>query len=210
MKHHTKRKPHRFRELRRQPTPGSSPGVLQEVPDALTTKVTLFAYSPTECIEKTLDNFSTLNHYLAHYPVTWVHIAGFKDIHLIEEIGTLLNLHNLSLEDAINAHHRSKVEAYAHYIFIIAQMVHMGEKLHTEQISMFLLGNCLVTFQESHEDCLEPVRIRMKKSAGRIRTKGVDYLAYAVLDTIIDNYYPALEQFNDMICLLYTSDAADE
>lgn len=188
-----------MRELRKRLPPGSSPGTLAPIPGASPTSITLCAYNNDTYIEKSLDNVVDIPRYLAEYTVNWIHVSGFQDLALIEELGTLLNLHSLSLEDALYGHHRTKIEEYDHYLFIITQMVSITDKLHAEQISFFLLNNCLVTFHETTPDCLDPVRSRMKRAAGKIRGRGLDYLAYALLDTIIDNYYPALEHFNEAL-----------
>ncbi len=199
-----RRKYQQFRELQKRLPPGSSPGMLQPVDGALPTTIRLVAYSPEHYIEEEINDFSRLSMVMEHYPVTWLHITGFQDLAVIEQLGGLLSLHNLSLEDALYAHHRSKIEDYGHYLFIIVQMVSIAEKLCTEQFSMFLLRNCLVTFQETYDDRFTQVRLRMQKAAGRIRNKGVDYLAYALLDAVIDHYYPVLEQCNNAIEKLET------
>ena len=95
----------------------------------------------------------------------------------------------------MNVHQRPKVEEYASYLFAVARMASLGERVDTEQISLFLGPDWVLTFQEAPGDCWEPVRERLRVGKGKIRTGGADYLFYALLDAIIDNFYPLLEEF---------------
>ncbi|MGI6353688.1 MAG: magnesium/cobalt transporter CorA [Lentisphaerae bacterium] len=129
------------------------------------------------------------------HPVTWINIAGLGDIQLIQDIGNALNLHPLTLEDAVSVPQRPKVDDYDSHLFITLKMLHPGQDgITVEQISLFLLKNTVVTMQEFNNEALEPVRIRLRYGSSKIRTMGADYLTYAIIDTVVDNYFPCLEQ----------------
>ncbi len=128
-------------------------------------------------------------------PVTWLNIAGLGDIQLIQDIGNALNLHPLALEDAVSVPQRPKVDDYDSHLFVTLKMLHPGQDgIIVEQISLFLLSNTVVTMQEFNNEALEAVRIRLRHSSSKIRTMGADYLVYAIIDTVVDNYFPCLEQ----------------
>jgi magnesium transporter len=122
------------------------------------------------------------------------------DAEAIRKFGEIFGIHPLSLEDVINVHQRPKVEPYEEYLFIVMQMLLAGEKLDTEQLSLFLGGNFVITFQEQPGgDCFAPISDRIRKNHGRTRAAGPDYLAYALLDAVVDNYFPVLEQYGERL-----------
>lgn len=102
----------------------------------------------------------------------------------------------------MNVHQRPKVEEYADQTYIVTRMPMFHERLETEQISIFLGKGYVLTFQERPGDCLDPVRQRLRSQRGRIRANGEDYLTYALLDTVIDSYYPILESHGERVELL--------
>jgi magnesium transporter len=107
------------------------------------------------------------------------------------------------MEDVVNVHQRAKVEEYDGHLFLVVRVLLEGEKsLVTEQVSLFLGGGVLVTFQEHRDDPFDPVRERLRKGKGRIRAAGADYLAYALLDTVVDSYFPLLESLGDRLQVL--------
>ncbi|MCL4152726.1 UNVERIFIED_CONTAM: hypothetical protein GTU68_000124, partial [Idotea baltica] len=116
----------------------------------------------------------------------------------IEEIGKRFDLHPLALEDAIHVHQRPKTEDYDSHLFIVARMLLPDEISITEQVSIFLGKNVVVTLQERDGDCFEAVRERIRQHS-RIRDKDADYLAYALLDAIIDNYFPRIEEYRERL-----------
>ncbi|QDV24128.1 magnesium/cobalt transporter CorA [Aureliella helgolandensis] len=132
-------------------------------------------------------------------PVTWLNIDGLADVELLKEIGAQFGLHPLALEDVVNVGQLAKSEAYDNNLFIILRMPHVTDQFETEQVSLFLLDGLVITFQEFNGDCLNPVRERLVKSMGRIRSRGADYLAYAIIDAVIDGYFPVLEHFDRLL-----------
>ncbi len=134
--------------------------------------------------------------------VTWINVNGVHDIELIREIGNGFGLHALALEDIVNTGQRPKMEEYDNHLFFILKMMRYDPELgriRSEQLSMVLGETFLLTFQEQPGDVFEPVRERIRKQKGRIRKVGIDYLAYALLDTIVDNYLYIIERLGEQI-----------
>ncbi len=134
--------------------------------------------------------------------VTWIHIDGIHRVEIIEKIGRHFNLHPLILEDIVNTGQRPKMEDYGDYVFIVLKMLYYdeeGNKIIAEQVSLILGLNFVISFQEVEGDVFDPVRERIKNSKGRIRKVGADYLAYALVDVIVDNYFTILEKLGERI-----------
>lgn len=127
-------------------------------------------------------------------------IEGLGDAATIHAVGEIFNVHRLALEDIVTVHQRAKIEQYGDQLFIVARAVYLDEHLDTEQISLFVGKNFVLTFQEGRPgDCLEAIRERIRKKGGRIRDAGHDYLAYALLDAIVDSYFPILEAYGERL-----------
>lgn len=129
--------------------------------------------------------------------VTWVNIYGLHDVETVRAIGERFKIHPLALEDVLATGHRPKVEEYDDSIFMVLQMFRYDreeEIVHAEQLSLVVGSNYLVTFQEQPIDVFEGVRERIRKKKGRIREMGPDYLAYALLDSVVDNYIEVIER----------------
>ncbi|MGC9512911.1 MAG: magnesium/cobalt transporter CorA [Fidelibacterota bacterium] len=134
--------------------------------------------------------------------VTWVNVNGLHDITLIEKLGKHYTIHPLILEDILSVNQRPKMEESGKILFIVLKMLRYQEateSVESEQVSLILGKNFLFTFQEKPGDVFEPVRDRLRQHKGRIRTLGPDYLAYALIDAIVDNYFLVLEKMGDRI-----------
>jgi magnesium transporter len=184
--------------------PGESPGVLKLSQDSPQEAplITLIEYGP-DCLDerKDVDCDELLGH-LDNELVTWINIDGLGDLTILRILGERFNLHPLALEDVLDTGQRPKVEQYDDYLFILAKMIYLtkDKEIGAEQVSMFLGKTFLITLQEEAEfDVFEPVRARIRSGKGRIRQAGPDYLAYALLDSIIDHYYPVLESIGSEI-----------
>jgi magnesium transporter len=182
----------------RYPIPGEPPGVLKPraEPAAHPPVITLIEYDKTHLEERTITNKDELVSCLDNQRTTWINIDGLGDIDVLKKLGSQFNLHPLALEDVLATGQRPKMEQYDGYLFIVAQMLYLNEKKQMcgEQVSMFLGKNFLITIQEEGDfDVFEPVRARIRAANGSIRKHGADYLAYALLDSIVDHYYPVLE-----------------
>ncbi len=130
--------------------------------------------------------------------VTWIDVQGFGDRRVIEAIGARFSIHPLALEDVVNTPQRPKTETYDHHQLYITRMVRLlDERLDIEQVSIFVGRGYVLTFQERHGDVFDPVRTRIDQGKGPIRNAGADYLAYALIDAVIDGYYPVIEKLGD-------------
>jgi magnesium transporter len=187
------------RRFRRRTPIGASPGTLLPDPSATRTQVHLIAYGPDSLLERDVDNVEELPALVQGQSVTWIDVAGLADTDKIARIGESFGLHPLALEDAVHVHQRGKVEAYADHLFIVARMVRLTDRLETEQLGIFLGKGFVITFQEQPGDCLDPVRERIRKGGGRLRSHGADYLTYALLDAVVDHYFPILEEFGERL-----------
>ncbi|MDA3958689.1 CorA family divalent cation transporter, partial [Oceanispirochaeta sp.] len=134
--------------------------------------------------------------------VSWININGLHDLDLIRQVGEGFNLHTLTLEDILNTGQRPKMEDYDDYLFFALKMMSYDEKkgiVNSEHLSIIMGGCFLLTFQERPGDVFDPVRERIRKQKGRVRKSGIDYLAYSLMDTIIDNYIHIIERLGEQI-----------
>jgi len=192
----------RRQDIHRRTKPGAQPGMVRSAPDAHPTAINLISYGPHEVREKKQASIKDLQSSKSSLKVNWVDITGLSDAPQIEEIGKIFGLHRLALEDVVNVHQRAKVEEFGDKLFVVVRMPLIDDGFHTEQLSLFVGDGFVITFQERDGDCLEPVRRRIRQKLGRIRTLGADYLAYAVIDAVIDAYYPILERYGDSLEML--------
>jgi magnesium transporter len=200
MKHRAKRTRARTREFQRRTGPGAPPGTL--VPDvaAARCEVRVMAYGSDGYEERALDDLRDIPALLDKWPVTWVNVDGVGDAALVAELGRLFHLHRLALEDVLHVHQRAKAEPYGSYYFIVARMPLPQEPWQTEQISFFLGDKFVLTFQERPGgDCLDAVRVRIRSGWGRARAARPDYLVYALLDAIVDHYFPLIEECGERL-----------
>jgi magnesium transporter len=153
-------------------------------------------------LEKTNAGLTDLESSKNDDSVTWINISGLHDTALIGEVGRIFNLHPLLLEDILNTDQRPRLEPYDDYIYIVLKMLHWHEtttSIEIEQVSLLVGKTFVLSFEEGEDDIFDPLRQRLNNEQGRLRTCGSDYLAYAILDTIIDNYFIILEQISDQL-----------
>ena len=134
--------------------------------------------------------------------VTWINVNGIHDIELIAELGKHFELHALTLEDIVNTSQRLKTEEFQKYIFIVLKMIEFNEAVNEvkiEHVSVILGENFVISFLEDEGDFFDSVRDRIRTEKGRIRTMKTDYLAYALLDSVVDHYFLAIERIGDRI-----------
>ncbi len=192
------------RRKKRAAVPGSSPGQIVAQPEAPHPVLHLFTYDKNVFVESAVTDLKVLQD-LDEDQFHWLNVDGLGDAETIKRLGEIFHLHPLALEDVVAAHEqRPKLEEYPDSLFILVRMLiykngHCAS-VETEQLGMFLLRNTLVTFQAvPGGDPFGPVRERLRKSKGKIRTRGVDYLAYALLDAVIDSYFPLLDERSEEI-----------
>lgn len=164
--------------------------------------ISLLEYDDVDFVERTLniEELVTLNINENAHKKFWLNIHGVHDVALIQQIGDLFNLHPLVQEDILNTQQRPKVDEYDDYLFLEARSFKYDKTnmaVDSEQISFVLGRNYLLTFQERSTGIFEPVRSRLRVSRAHIRELGVDYLAYALLDSIVDRYFKVLEDVGD-------------
>lgn len=180
--------------------PGTPPGTLTAREGAHPPIVRVMAFDKDELVEATVGSVEEIRPFLKRWPVCWVDIDGLADTALIAALGDLFSLHPLALEDVVNTHQRSKVEDYDTNIFMVTRMVTpRADVLDLEQVSLFLGRSFVLSFQERPGDCFDPVRERIRKGGRRLRLSQPDYLAYALLDALVDSYFPLLKTYGDRI-----------
>ena len=192
---------HRFNlpRSRRRSAPGAPPGSIVVDEHATPSRVNVMAYGAdkVEFLEDVaLDAIPGL---LKRWPVVWVDVTGLGSAPVIEGLGQIFRLHGLALEDVVNLHQRPKVEEYDESTFIVCNMIHIDPVLKTEQVSIFVGERFVVTFQEQPGDCFDIIRSRIRNGRGRLRREGPDYLAYALIDAIVDAYFAPVERYGDVI-----------
>lgn len=133
--------------------------------------------------------------------VTWINIDGLGDTALIDAIGTRFGLHRLVIEDIVNTDQRPKLEDYGDYVFVVANMLYMtgAGTRKTEHVSFILGPRFVLSFQEKDDDTFNTIRERIRKPGSQLRKLGADYLLYALLDSIVDNYFVVLEHLGDRL-----------
>lgn len=174
--------------------PGTAPGTLITDPEAPPPRITVIGYGGEGLVEEQVADLDTIHEWRGKWAVTWINIDGVGHAAPLQTLAELYELHPLALEDVLNVHHHPKLEEYAEHLFAIVRMpTTSGGRVETEQLSIFLGADWLISFQERPGDCLDPVRARMREPKGKFRTYGADYLAYAIIDAVIDSYFPVLE-----------------
>jgi len=183
---------------------GFPPGTLLHVGEKKTDdmKITIIDYDATQFQEKEVKTIDECFPFKEKPTVTWINIDGLHRIDLIEQLGTHFGLHPLVMEDIVNTDQRPKIEDFVTYLFLVLKRLSYSSHdsdVVSEQISLILGPTFLLSFQEAPGDEFDPIRDRIRSSKGRIRQMGVDYLAYTLIDAIIDNYFVLLEQIGDRI-----------
>jgi len=186
---------------------GLSPGTLIHIGDKKieNVKISLMNYDQEQLLEKELNNIEDSFPYKDTPPVTWINVDGLHDVDIIAKIGRHFGIHSLTLEDIMNTGHRPKVEDFEDYDYIVLKMLtYDHDQIHitAEQVSFILGPHYLISFQEMEGDVFNFVRERIRKAKGRIRKSGCDYLAYALIDAIVDHYFLVLEKLGEKIELL--------
>jgi magnesium transporter len=189
-----KRKRHRKR------TPvGAPPGTLVPDPASRPTRIAYFSYDKSGLVEKAAATPGELAEAIGGHAVVWVDVHGLADLDLIARLGDTFGLHRLAIEDVVNVHQRPKLEEYDDHLFIVTRMLEDPGSTATEQLSIFLGAGYVLTFQERPGDVFEPVRKRLRQHKGRLRELGADYLAYSLIDAVIDGYFPSLEHRGEIL-----------
>ncbi len=169
-------------------------------------KVTLIDYDAQSFEERTLKRVDECLPYKLKPTITWINVDGVHDPVMLEKLGESFGLHRLVTEDLMNIVQRPKCEDFGDYLFVVLKMLSYDEKenkIVPEQISLILGQKFLLTFQEDiRGDVFHLIRDHLRAGKGKIRKMDTDYLAYALLDALVDNYFIILEKLGDRIDLL--------
>ena len=183
---------------------GLSPGSLVHIGEKKVEKVriTVIDYDVDQFQEKEVETIEECFPFRDTPTVTWINIDGLHEVGIIEKIGNHFSIHPLILEDILHTGQRPKMEDFEDYIFLVVKMFYYDEKdneIKMEQVSLLLGSNFVISFQEREGDIFDPIRERIRNHKGRIRMMKADYLGYALLDTIVDNYFIILEKVGEDI-----------
>jgi magnesium transporter len=181
-------------------TPGSYVFIGQKKQDEI--QINLLKYNEDNHEFGFIKNIDEAFDELADKTIRWINIYGLHDVDVLKKIEDHFSIHLLVMEDILNTNQRPKIEIYDDYIFAVVKMIYFDEEnleLNVEQISLILHNNSIICFQEKLGDFFNPLRERIKNGKGRVRKSGPDYLAYAILDMIVDNYFLVLEKLGDRI-----------
>jgi len=183
---------------------GLPPGTLVHIGEkkAETPRITVIDYDETHFQEKEVKKIEECFIFKEKPTVTWVNVDGLHQVEILEKLGECYGLHPLVLEDILNTDQLPKIEDYGEYLYVILKALDYSDKsseIETEQISLILGSNFVFSFQEREGDTFNPIRERIRNGRGRIRQMGADYLAYALLDSIVDNYFIILEKLGEKI-----------
>lgn len=183
---------------------GMPPGSFVSVDDGqgANTNIRLFEYGPDHVVERRIASINEFVERTSGCDNAWIDIDGLNNDSTILSVGERYELHPLLMEDVLNTDHRPKVEEYQDTLFIVAKMLSLDEEtggIHSEQICFVLRKGLVISFQERPGDVLDPVRERLRQGMGRVRRAGADYLVYALLDVIVDNYFLIVEALGQRI-----------
>ena len=163
-------------------------------------KISLIEYNESEFIEQEFYDLSECISHLKPELVKWINVEGVHKTEVLEKIGKLYDIHPLTLEDIAHVDQRPKFEDYDNYVVAIMKMIRFEAKVSAEQLSIVLFNNLVISFQEPHGgDAFDIIRNRLRQAKGRIRKCGADYLAYALMDAVVDCYFHAIEKIGDIV-----------
>lgn len=181
-----------------------SPGTVEYVGDRKvdSVQISILDYSEAKLDEKKSATIEDCYAALDSRQVTWINIDGLHDTTLLKDLGEHFGLHPLVLEDIVNANQRAKLEDYDDHVYLVLRMLHYDAELgriSAEQVSVVLGPRYVLSFQEREGDVFDPIRERIRSGKGRIRKLGPDYLAYALLDAVVDSYFEVFERVAERI-----------
>lgn len=183
--------------------PGTAPGTLSTSSSQPSPKLILIDYSADTAMRMFISAPHEAQSYLDQESISWLDVQGLGNLDVLQQVGKIFQLHPLILEDVVNVPQRPKVERYGNQLVIITQMITLipgSQRYASEQISLILGPNYLLTVQEEPNfDCFESIRSRIQLDKGTIRQMKADYLAYALLDAIVDGFFPVLEAYGERL-----------
>ena len=197
----------RHRHLQRRPKStnalNKAPGTVAYVgrKDSAQIKLEVIDYNKVNYERFIFDNVEPTFNFEKEENITWINVDGLSNTAEIEKLGKYYDLHPLIIEDIVNTNQRPKIDEYQDYLYVVAKMLYHKENgvLEHEHISIVIGKNYLITFQEANGDVFDAIRERLTNPKGRLRNNGPDYLMFALLDAIIDNYFVVIEEISDKI-----------
>ncbi len=187
---------------KRHPAVGARPGTLVIAEGAVRPRISVLRYTEAGVdLDRELTDVEELPALLESPGRLWIDVQGLGDEAILRRIADIFAFHPLALEDLVNVPQRPKAEPYDQQLLIVTRMARLVDELDLdlEQVSVMVGERYVVTFQERHGDVLEPVRSRLRTGQGKLATLGPDYLAYSIIDTIADAYFPVLEKLGDRL-----------
>ncbi len=185
---------------KRHPPAGSKPGTLVIHSQAQQPVIRVMKYKPDNLEERDIAEVAELKDMLEVNTVCWIDVLGLGDEAVLREFADMFSIHPLALEHVVNVPQRPKVERFEEHTLCITRMALLGDEgVEPEQVSVFIGPNYVLTFQERCGDVFDPIRNRIRQGGPVIRNSGPSYLAYALLDAVIDGYYPLLETFGEKL-----------
>ncbi|MCW8821555.1 MAG: magnesium/cobalt transporter CorA [Sulfurovum sp.] len=169
------------------------------------TRITIVDYSQEDVEEKQIRSVDEILKYKDSETITWVIIEGLSNVDIVEKIGNMFDIHQLVLEDILNTHQRPKFEEYDDYLYIVLKCLLSEDEAFTvsyEQISLLVLKNFVFMFKEKADDLIQPIIQRIKSAKSRFRSSQSDYLAYAILDTIVDQNFILIDNLDDAVAMI--------
>jgi magnesium transporter len=184
---------------RRHPPVGTPPGTLAVDPAAPKPVLRVLAWGPQGLVDRKLDRPDEVAALREQHETIWLNVDGLGDAGVLQRLGELFGLHRLALEDVVNTNQRSKLEDYKEHAFLVVRTVNPGPQVDPEQISLFFGKGFVLSFQERAGDSFDAIRSRLRDPDGRLRTQGAGYVAYALLDAMVDAFFPVLEGIGDRL-----------
>ncbi|UOA09201.1 magnesium/cobalt transporter CorA [Methylobacter sp. S3L5C] len=183
---------------------GLPPGSLVHVGEvhAHEHKISVVNYNKSTLTRHTVKSIEELLPYKTTDTITWVIVDGLKDVSIIDAIGHYFDIHSLVLEDILNTHQRPKFEEFNDYLYIVIKAITLSNKnfnIGYEQISLLILNNFVFTFIEKPNELFNPILNRLDNDKSQIRNLGTDYLAYLIMDTVVDEYFAVQDTFDNLI-----------
>ena len=192
----------KIKKLKKAP-PGSAPGVFTVSDDAMKPVIRITSYNETEISTREITSVAQLSEQISAQPNMshWVEIVGFGDKLLFEDLANHFNIHRLEMEDVLSGYQRPKLEEAEGHLFIVSRSIRyeLNEDIQDDQVSIFIYPEYVISIQERQNSDFAPVRDRLIQNRGILRKSGASYMGYALLDAVVDNYFPFLEKLGNFL-----------
>jgi len=178
---------------------GAAPGTFFDNPAATPSVITAIGFGTQGLESAESADMAAVRALRDRFPLVWVDVTGLANTDLIHSLAGEFDLHDLAVADVVNVHQRPKVEEYDDHLFVVMRMPVEGQRLETQQIALFLRRGLLISFFERQSTVLDPIRTRLANPRSALRAKGADYLAYAIIDAVVDSFFPLMESYGELL-----------